>query len=171
MKKREDVRTRFMEDVFRHQGIIHKIARLYFDDPTEREDVFQDILLNAWRSYDSFAGASAFSTWLYKVALNTALFRLRARRVARRKLDALPEAGTSVVSTEARDDAVLGLRSAIGVLDDLEKSVILLHLEAKSYREIAEITGLTEGHVGVKLNRIKQKLKARMAPQEESDGD
>ncbi len=160
-----------MEDVFRHQGIIHKIARLYFDDPTEREDVFQDILLNAWRSYDSFAGESSFSTWLYKVALNTALFRLRTRRAARRKLDMLPEARASILGTAARDDAVLGLRRAIGVLGDLEKSVILLHLEGKSYREIAEITGSTEGHVGVKLNRIKQKLKTRLAPQEKNDGD
>jgi RNA polymerase sigma-70 factor (ECF subfamily) len=171
MKEREDVRNRFMEDVFRHQGIIHKIARLYFDDPTEREDVFQDVLLNAWRSYDSFAGASAFSTWLYKVALNTALLKLRASRAARRKSEGLQKADAPIANVDARDDAVLSLRSAMRTLNDLEKSIILLHLDGKSYRETAEITGLTEGHIGVKLNRIKQKLKTRLAPQEESDGD
>ena len=168
-----DRRSAFLEDVSRHQGLIHKICRLYFHEPAEREDAFQDILLNAWRSYPSFAGRSAFSTWLYRVALNTALMRLRAARPERRNM--APGAAekaekVAVPAGETAGDDIRALRRAVESLDDLEKSVILLHLEDLGYREIAEITGLTENHVGVKLNRIKAKLRERLSAPEIEHG-
>jgi RNA polymerase sigma factor (sigma-70 family) len=163
MNQSGDGRAAFLEQVARHQGVIHKLCRLYFNDPLEREDAFQDALLNAWRAYPRFAGQAAFSTWLYRVALNTILMRVRSARAERRRSGpvgsiesaAIPD--RSAAAIEAHE-----LRLAIESLDDAEKSIILLHLEAFSYPEIAEITGLTESHVGVKINRIKAKLKTRL---------
>lgn len=161
-----------MEQIAAHQGIIHKIARLYFDADVEREDFFQEVLLNAWRTYPAFAGESAFSTWLYKVGLNTALMRLRAARTGRQKILAASKVSAEDHGgAEGRDDASRSLRRAMECLDDLEKSIIQMHLEGKSYREIAAITGLNEGHVGVKINRMKQKLRARLAPGQERHGN
>jgi RNA polymerase sigma-70 factor (ECF subfamily) len=172
MTDREDRRKSFMEGLAGHQGIIHKVGHLYFDDAVEREDFFQEVLLNAWGSYASFAGGSAFTTWLYRVALNTALQRLRADCVKRRRFVAAPaEEATQVAAAPAVGEAVSrDLRRAIEGLDDLEKSIILLYIEGSTYVEIADITGLTEGHVGVKINRIKNKLRERLAPREDRHG-
>ncbi len=172
MSDPNDRRAAFLESLAGHQGIIHKIGHLYFDDPVEREDFFQEVLLNAWRSYASFSGASTFTTWLYRIALNTALERLRAERAKRGQLVALPADETvEIAAPPAHDEAASrDLRRAIEGLDDLEKSVILLYIEGESYGEIADITGLTENHVGVKINRIKQKLRERLTPREDRHG-
>ncbi len=151
-----DLAQEFSELVSKHVGILHKICRTYKRDADDRDDLFQEIVYNAWRSYPKFEGRSKFSTWLYRVALNTALYQNRKDRFFGKKVGIelihhVPEEPTS-------DDAAL-LWLAINRLDEMEKSIVVLYLDELPYKEISEITGLTEGNVAVKLNRIKTKMR------------
>ena len=164
----------FMAGVSAHQGILHRIGRLYFEMKSDREDFLQQALLNAWRSYPRFEGRSSFSTWLYKVALNTALMRLRKRQETaaggeRTGLEDL-EALAGPEPRSAPEEDLSRLRRAIRGLQPIDRSVVLLYLEELSYREIAEITGLTENNVGVRLSRIKDRLRERIDREEERHG-
>jgi RNA polymerase sigma factor (sigma-70 family) len=147
----------FSEQIYSHLGILHKICRTYKRDPDDRDDLFQEIVFNAWKSYPKFEGRSKFSTWLYRVALNTALYQNRKDRFFGKKVDL--ELIQHHVAVEVKDDNTDLLWMAINKLDELEKSVVVLYLEELPYKEISEITGLTENNVAVKLNRIKSKMK------------
>ena len=139
---------------------------MYCSDPHDSEDLFQEIMLQLWKSYPQFNGLSKFTTWMYRVALNTAITRLRRdkRRPDNRRIGdeetKVPENST------ARMDVEYGqpLQEAIDTLNKFDRALLLLYLDEKSYREIAEIMGLTETNVGVKINRIKQKLKSLLNP-------
>lgn len=153
---------RFLERVEPHRGAIRKVAALYARDTAEREDLFQEILLQLWRSFDAFRGDSAFSTFLYRVALNTALLRVR-RACSRpaletgRTLDDL--AGVPAREREERDADVERLYAAIRRLAPLDRAVVLLVLEERSHEEIAAVTGLSVGTVSVRLFRAKARLR------------
>lgn len=162
---RQDPRqqARFVELARAHQGAIRKVAALYARDPADREDLFQEILLQLWRSFDSFRGDAAFSTFLYRVALNTALMRLRRsyRRPeveAGRALDELP----APAPASGHDDDVERLYAAIRQLPTLDRAIVLLVLDERGHDEIAAVTGLTRGHVGVRVVRIKERLRRLM---------
>ncbi|MEI9917373.1 MAG: RNA polymerase sigma factor [Bacteroidota bacterium] len=146
----------FSEQVYNHIGILHKICRTYKKDPDDRDDLFQEIVFNAWKSYPKFEGRSKFSTWLYRVALNTALYQNRKDRFFGKKIDIEVLHNISVDSKEDNTDL---LWMAINKLDELEKSIVVLYLEELPYKEISEITGLSENNIAVKLNRIKSKMK------------
>jgi len=172
-----DLEKTFLEGVAAHQGILHRIGRLYFAAQADREDFLQQALLNAWRSFPRFEGRSAFSTWLYRVALNTALMQIRRREPSRiggagtvdpGELESLPAPAPSRPEADEKDLA--RLRRAIMDLGPIDRSVVLLYLEELSYREIAEITGITENHVGVRLNRIKARLRDRLEGEEDRHG-
>jgi RNA polymerase sigma-70 factor (ECF subfamily) len=153
----DELKQRFSNEVFRHIGILQKICRIYKKDPTDREDLFQEILYNAWRSYPRFEGRSKFSTWLYRVALNTALYQNRKDKLTANLISLESRAFDPVEDEE--DDTLKILYKAIDHLNPLEKSIVVLFLDDQSYSEIAEITGLSVSNVGVKLNRIKMKIK------------
>lgn len=140
-----------------HEGILHKICRLYRDTLEDREDLFQEIVYQLWKSYPSFQGQAKLSSWIYRIALNTALasFRKKTPQVSYR--DALPDniAIPAPVLTEQQEQ----LFQALQQLSDAEKAIITLYLEDLTYQEIAVITGIDVNYVGVKLNRIKTKLK------------
>jgi RNA polymerase sigma-70 factor (ECF subfamily) len=167
-----DLEKAFLEGVAAHQGILHRIGRIYFAAGTDREDFLQQALLNAWRSFPRFEGRSAFSTWLYRVALNTALMQRRREpesvrpRGALDDLDALP----APAPRPDEEEALSRLRRAIMGLGSIDRSIVLLYLEELSYCEIAEITGLTENHIGVRLNRIKGRLRERLENEEDRHG-
>jgi len=146
----------FSEQIASHLGILHKICRTYKKDPDDRDDLFQEIVYNAWKSYPKFEGRSKFSTWLYRVALNTALYQNRKDRFFGKTTDL---EGVHHLSAEVKDDNTDLLWLAINKLDELEKSIVVLYLEELPYKEISEITGLTENNIAVKLNRIKSKMK------------
>lgn len=149
----------FIENIEKNQLIIHKISNIYFDTREDREDFFQDVLLNSWRSFPNFEGKSKFSTWLYKVALNTALRKLRSKKNKIKTIN-INEVKTEFKEEESNyEENVMLLYKAINSLDELDRMITMLYLDKLSYREISEITGLTETNVGVKINRIKQKLK------------
>ncbi len=139
-----------------YQDMLHKICRLYRDTPQDREDLFQEIIYQVWKAYPSYEGQAKLSSWIYRVALNTALATFRRKQPRLIYPAALPE-------QEATED-VRGLQqeqlfAALKQLNDAEKAIIALYLEDLSYQEIAAIVGIDENYVGVKLHRIKNKLK------------
>lgn len=148
---------KFTAHILSCQGIIMKICRLYFRDPDDINDLRQDILLHAWRAYGQFRGEAKFSTWLYKIALNTAITKVRKRRIDSTSLMESHHAVADQPSDKQQDtDRLMKL---IEGLNDQEKALIALYLDELSYEDMAEITGLTLTNVGVRLNRIKLKLK------------
>ena len=154
----------FIELIHEHQGILHKVCWLYALDPADREDLFQDMVMQLWRSFSSFRGQSSFSTWMYRVALNTALMH---RRKNSRTIQLQSSADEPVASTRP-DDAQLEedielLRRCIQELPQLDRAIILLYLEQHSYDQIAEITGLTRTNVSVRIVRIKDRLRELLA--------
>lgn len=151
----------FLEAVATHQSILHKVCRVYCDGLEDRSDLFQEILLQLWRAWAGFRGEAKLSTWIYRIALNTAVsdLRKRRRRPQTQEMDAtafLPEMETALL-TESQEE-IRFLYEAIRQLSSVEKAIVMLYLESHSYEEIAEIIGITPTHVGVKLNRIKQRL-------------
>ena len=150
----------FIQQITDNQKIIHKICHVYCANSEDRQDLFQEVLLNAWRSYSKFSHLSKFSTWLYKVALNTALMHQRntqkKEKITWLNLEHLQQ---KAIEPDSQNDQIQRLYQAIAHLDEHEKSIVILYLDALSYKEIAEIVGITENNLGVKLNRIKQKLK------------
>jgi RNA polymerase sigma factor (sigma-70 family) len=145
----------FLQLIDQHQGIIHKICRLYRDSSEDREDLFQDIVYQLWKSAPAFEGRSKFSTWMYRVALSVAITAYRKKKPAIRYTATLPEKHEAA---EDPDEQREQLFKALKQLDDGDKALIALYLEGLNYQEMAEITGLTDNNVGVKLNRIKKKI-------------
>jgi RNA polymerase sigma factor (sigma-70 family) len=127
----------------------------------EREDVFQDIMYQLWKSYPQFKWESKFSTWMYKVALNTAITHIRRSTRTPQNAELIePIAhGSDINEHMSREEELRLLHEAIATLTDIDKAIILLHLEDQNYDEIASITGLTKTNVSVRLVRIKRALK------------
>jgi len=155
-RQRQD---RFVDLVAAHQGAIRKVAAVYARDPGDREDLVQEIALQLWRSFDRFRGDAAFSTFLYRVALNTALMRVRRSR--RRPEVAAGDLVEDVAArTQTRDEEdVERLYGAIRRLGEIDRAIVLLVLEERSHDEIAAVTGLSVGAVGVRMVRCKDKLR------------
>jgi RNA polymerase sigma factor (sigma-70 family) len=160
MRTSETRKQRFVEVVEAHQGILHRICALYGRGTEEQQDLFQEMVLQLWRSYPSFHGKSSFSTWMYRVALNTALMagRAEARRPHLRGGREMVLRNLSGPTQLPNEDVVL-LRECIHELPSLDRAIVLLHLEGNSYNEISEITGLSRSNVSVRLVRLKQRLR------------
>ena len=152
-----DNSSEFIQRVRSHQDILHKVCFVYGRVPADRDDLAQDILLQLWKSYGSFDGRSSFSTWMYRVALNTAItFRRKHKRPAQARPELAAE-GTQLASIELTDD--LGaLYRAIAQLSDIEKAIIMQWLDERSYRDIADTVGISEKNVSVRLVRIRERL-------------
>ncbi len=142
-----------------HQKIVHKVCNLYMDRHSEREDLFQEITLQAWKAYGSFRGDAKFSTWLYRVALNTAItfFRKEKRQPSIFSTDLVPDHADE--GYDPIEEQVKAMYAAIGELSKIDKAIVMLYLEDYSYIEIGEMMGITANNVAVKMNRIKTKLK------------
>lgn len=153
---------RFVDLMYEHQGILHRICPIYASSPADREDLYQEILMQTWRSFDTFNRQSKFSTWLYRVALNTALLH-RRKHFSRREVFSETSAGADIATHDAADEPdVRALRQCIQELPRLDRAIILLYLEQHTYQEIADITGLSRGNVSVRVVRIKDKLRRRL---------
>ena len=159
MSKKEQ----FIEIIQKNSAIIHKAASLYTLNPEDREDLIQEIIYQLWKSFDSFKHNSSITTWIYRVAMNVSIYYLKQ---SKRNPITIPLNKdmlniTASVSEEHQDKWKV-IHQQINTLNLLEKGIIMLYLEGKSYSEIAEIIGLSETNVGTKLNRIKTKLKKRI---------
>jgi RNA polymerase sigma-70 factor (ECF subfamily) len=148
----------FLDRIAEHERLIHKVARLYADDPADREDLFQEILCQAWRSFAGFREDARFSTWLYRVALNTAITHLRKKRRTGDITDQVDWVRHESPSDPFSEEVEL-MYAAINRLSKIDKAIILLFLEDCSYEEMAEIMGMTVSNIGVRLNRIRKRLK------------
>lgn len=149
----------FVVLINQHIGLIYKVCNIYCRDPEDRKDLFQEIILQLWKGYPTFREQAQFSTWLYRVALNTAISNYR--RAVRRPQSSLTEAGIDIPDPgelSFGDEKIRLLYKAIEQLTPIEKAMILLHLDGCTYNEIAAIAGISNNNVGVKLNRIKTKL-------------
>jgi len=153
------VKDEFIQQINKHQGILQKICNIYFYHNPYKEDYFQEILIRVWKAYPSFRSESAFSTWLYRIALNTAIDIIRKQSLQPQYVElSILEYNISESENNITSDMSDQLYEAIHQLSDTEKAIILLHLEEYNYREIAEIIGISEGNAGVRISRIKKQL-------------
>ncbi|MDW3649258.1 MAG: sigma-70 family RNA polymerase sigma factor [Bacteroidia bacterium] len=155
----------FIEIIKQHRSLIYKICHSYCSDPTDRKDLEQEIFLQLWKSMGRFDGRVKISTWMYKVALNTAImfYRNHSRhRVNRSFWDHSLLSIQNEEKDEAYEEQISLLYRFINQLNDNEKALILLYLDGIKQKEIAEILGITETNVSSKISRIKKKLKDRV---------
>lgn len=155
----EKEKSEFVATITKHSGIIHKICRMYRDRPEDRDDLFQEIIFQLWKSYDNFKGTSKISTWLYRIALNTAISAFRKKQLNVSYPTELPDLPDEQTNDE-KIDLQEKLFAALQKLNEADKAIITLYLEDLSYQQIAEIIGINENNVGVKINRIKHKIKS-----------
>ena len=157
--------TEFSQLIKDNQGLIIKVSRLYTNSTEEEEDLFQEIVLQLWKSYDSFKGDSKISTWMYRVALNTAitLFRKKNRSP---KTDRLQEYHQgSNLQDDSQDEIqpqIDLMYRMIKMLPNVERAIVMMYLDDLPYREIAGNLGISEVNARVKMNRLKKTLKELM---------
>ncbi len=157
MRNQKDIENEFIEKIHEHQGILHKICFVYSKNKSDREDLYQEMVLQLWKSYPSFRQEAKFSTWMYRVALNTAItLNKKVAIFENHKTQLSDEYAITEVIDYSEDIKIL--YKAISKLSKIEKAIIMLWLEEKAYNEIAEIVGISKKNVSVKLVRIKKKL-------------
>lgn len=155
----------FIDLLNQNLGIAHKVCRVYFQDADDRNDVVQEMMYQLWRSYPGFDGRSKFSTWMYRVCLNTALTYRRKSKTTKMESLSLTHQQIPDQASESKEEEeeVALLLDAIATLSGLNKAIILLYLEDMSYEEIAAVTGLTKSNVSVRLVRIKKELEVQLS--------
>ena len=154
----KNLQQEFLEKIESHKGMIFKVSKMYVDHQEDREDLYQEIVFQLWKSYQKFEGKSQFSTWLYRVSLNTALTFLKSEK---RKPDNAFLHENLDVAEELQDDKEVQLQlfyKAVHELNPIEKALIFLFLEGQTHKEISENLGISEVNARVKLNRTKEKL-------------
>ncbi len=149
-----------------HQNIVHKICRLYTNDQDSHNDLFQEITIQLWKAYPKFRGDSKFSTWMYRVALNTAitLYRKSKRRINTQDFEGISFKIASEPYDDTEEKQLNLMYSAVKELNDVDKALVFLYLEDKNYREISDTLGITEVNARVRMNRIKEKLRRILNP-------
>lgn len=152
-----DFDNTFLDRINENLGIAHKIARVYFADEDSREDVIQEMMYQLWRSFSTFDNRSKFSTWMYRVCLNTALTHFT--KAKRQRVEPLSNQHYNIPDKgDSHDDALSDLWKAIAKLSKLNRAIVLLYLENMSYEEIASVLGLSRTNVSVRLFRIRKEL-------------
>lgn len=150
----------FLEILSNYQGILHKVSLIYFRDKADREDNFQEIVYQLWKSFSKLQKANNLGSWIYTVAINTSISKLKkGKRMEYR--ENLPEICDSndFYNEMAFNEDIKNLLNAIYRLNEVDKSIMLLYLDEKSYEEIAEIIGISKSNVGVRISRSKDLLK------------
>jgi RNA polymerase sigma-70 factor, ECF subfamily len=160
MNPSSNTEREFLERLDRHQAMLHRLVALYARGTEERRDLLQEILFQLWQARERYRGEAKLGTWIYRIALNTAITGLRQ---ARRRPQQVPlDRHTADRPNEPEpvvDPRLQALQSAIRTLPPVDRGLVLLHLEERSYEEIAEVLGISVNHVGVKLTRIRHKLR------------
>ncbi len=150
----------FLSRIEKHKGILYKVSKMYMDNIDDQEDLFQEIVCQLWKAYDSFKGESQFSTWMYRVAINTAIVFLKKEK---RKVDKYELPSTNIREeendSEVKEKQIEYFYKAVQKLEKIDKAIIFYQLEGFSHKEIGENLGISEGNARVKLNRAKEKLK------------
>ena len=161
--KKQSASAEFGELLQRHRGIVLKVAGTYCHNPADRDDLAQEIAAQLWRSYPSFDPSKTFSTWMYRVALNVAISFARSRTVREQHTVALDERLHDPIDEDAADpeadERLSVLYGLIDRLDTLNRALLLLYLDERSHKEIADVLGITETNVATKIGRLKQRLR------------
>jgi len=155
------VEQEFLHKIEKHKGIIFKISKMYMDDKDDRDDLFQEITYQVWKAYSGFRGESEFSTWLYRIALNTAIVFLKSEK-KRSFINKEDFTEYKIIEDEydhEKEEKLSAMYKAINQLNPIDKAFIFYYLEDFSGKEIADQMGISEGNVRVKMNRSKNKLK------------
>jgi RNA polymerase sigma-70 factor (ECF subfamily) len=142
-----------------HKELIHKVCRLYAFTEADRQDLFQEIVIHLWKSYPRFRGLSKFSTWLYRVAINTAITGLRRQKNFITSFEPGNLPFQIADETGAEEEQWQQLYKAIGQLSEIEKAIVMLYMEDRGYEEMEDILGIPQGNLRVKMTRIKDKLR------------
>ncbi|MNK79441.1 ECF RNA polymerase sigma factor SigH [compost metagenome] len=150
----------FLNRIESHKGILYKVSKMYMDNSDDQQDLFQEIVCQLWKSYESFRNESQFSTWMYRVAVNTAIVFLKKEK---RKVDKYEIPSENVKDDEGdshiKESQLDHFYKAVQKLEKIDKAIIFYQLEGFSHKEIGENLGISEGNARVKLNRAKEKLK------------
>ena len=155
-----------MTELENNQNIVHKVCTLYTNDRDSHNDLFQEITIQLWKAYPKFRGESKFSTWMYRVALNTAitLYRKSKKRIQTQDYESVIFKIKADEYDPLEEQQLQLMYKAVKQLGDIEKALVFLYLEDKDYREIAETLGISEVNARVKMNRIKNKLRTILNP-------
>lgn len=155
----------FVDLINQNQGLIHKVCMLYENDRDARNDLFQEIVLQLWRSFPSFRGEAKITTWMYRIALNTAISGLRKRGRSIKTEDIHEKHfNFSDDQDDWQEESFQKLQWAIRQLTEVERAMIMMALDEVPYDEIADTIGITQNNVRVRMNRIREKLKKLMTP-------
>ena len=158
----ETLTNEFLKIVEENKKLIYKVSHMYCDNTIDKQDLFQEIFVNLWKAYPGFKGNSKISTWIYRISINTAISWIRDYTKYNNHIvytNMIPQ----MKDDPTNDDLYDKLYRAIGILNKLDKALILLQLDGYSYTEISEIIGLTRTNVATKINRIKLKLKNHLS--------
>ncbi len=152
----------FTKIIKQNEGVIYKITRIYTNTEDDQKDLYQEIVYQLWKSFDSFRGDAKVSTWMYRIALNTALYHSKREKKKGYKVSL-----DNIVLQEENYDPVFEDRlklvyAKIKILNDLEKGIMVLFLEGKKHEEIALIMGISKTNVGTRISRIKEKLRTEI---------
>jgi len=156
----------FLNDFEKNQNIVHKICRIYTTNQDQHNDLFQEITIQIWKNYSKFRGESKFSTWMYRVSLNTAitLYRKSKRQIDTQDFESLSFKIKSEEYDDTTEQQLKLMYDAVKKLNDIDKALVFLYLEDKSYREISGTLGISEVNARVKMNRAKDKLRKILNP-------
>ena len=151
----------FLTQIQLHEKQIYKICHFYANNVADMQDLYQEILLQLWKSYPNFRGESKFNTWLYQVAINTAITRLRKdkKHIRVYNMDHLSAEVENEVADANKEELYDTLYAAVEQLNEIEKAIVLLFIDGKTYAEMETILGISEPTLRVKMNRAKEKLR------------
>ncbi|MGN6534006.1 MAG: RNA polymerase sigma factor [Ginsengibacter sp.] len=159
--QKQEAETAFVKHVSEHELMLYKICRIYAHSDADRQDLFQEMVIQLWKAYPKFKGDSKISTWLYRVALNTAISELRKKKNVIRSYEpsTIPESAGAHYPEYSEEERLQQLYQAIEQLNEVEKAIVMLYMEERTYEEMEEILGVGQGNLRVKMNRIKEKLR------------
>lgn len=160
MHKQEEEKE-FEQHIREHKLLIHKVCRMYAYARADQQDLFQEIVIQLWKSYPRYKGRAKFSTWLYRVAINTAITGLRKKKdfITSYEPASLPLHLIDEHSGHEEEEKLQELYTAISQLNPIEKAIVMLYIEDRTYEEMEDIMGIPQGTLRVKMNRIKDKLR------------
>ncbi len=156
----DHLKTEFLEMLVNYQGIVHKVNLIYFRNEADRSDNFQEVVFQLWKSFPRLKNKNSIGSWIYRIAINTSITKIKKEKNIVLN-ESIPDLRTdsSPLEMMMANEAVTELMTAIHHLNGIDKAIMLLYLEEKSYDEIAEVIGITVSNVGARISRAKERLK------------
>lgn len=157
----KEVVNRFEAAIKAHELLLRKVCRMYAAHYADRQDLFQEIVLQLWKAYPTFKGDAKLSTWMYRVAINTAITGIRKKKDTETLYEPseLPVEIADEPAAKMEEERLHQFYHAVGKLNEIERAIVMLYLEQKTYEEMEEILGISQGNLRVKMNRVKEKLR------------